>query len=183
MAGPEAAAAMAIGGAVTGGIAGKKQAEAQNAAIEAAIHNRIDIHGTQNKQMAQSLKLEKWKLNQAANANEARIRVLTGERGIGEAGTALALERQNELDRGVNQRIMHMNFRNQREMSHKNLQADVIRLSSSAENAGMAMLSGAAGGASTGLAIGGLATEAGLPELKPFTAIGLGGLFNGGSTG
>lgn len=162
---PFTMAILTIGSAAASGAMSASAASQQNKAIRRAMKSEQEAADLQTDQLHASFNKGRADNLKKASALEGHIRVLSGAKNIGTPGTTEALLRQKDYDEAENAIVMEENYLNQAERVRSGLQANLNTLASRSQNKLIAGISGAVGGAGTGLQIGLGLKEAGI--LKP----------------
>jgi hypothetical protein len=109
----------------------------------------------QQQQLAERAGLERLRNERQAAQAMGRIRASAAESGVSLAsGSVMSLENQAIADQTLNQQIIDQNFQNQVARVRSGAEANLATLSSQHQSPILAGISGALGGAQTGLAIG-----------------------------
>jgi len=148
-------ATLAIAGAAAAGATAYEGVRKQNAAIEASQRAQGEAAGLQQQQLTEAAALERNKRINEANMIRSRLRVSAGERGVGMAGSTAAFMRQLDYAASMNMAIINRNLANQNRAVMSGAQANIAALTAGLGNRLLSAFSGALGGASTGLQIGG----------------------------
>lgn len=154
MTGPEIIG-LAIASAALSAGAGTFTAVSQNQAVkrqQSAVRRAAKVQQTQ---MAAAAELEREKRFQEARQVQARIRVASGESGLGIGGTTAALIRQADIDRAANEEIARKNLAMNLENVQSQAQATIAGLGGNLVNPIIQGVRGGIGGFDTGLRIGG----------------------------
>jgi len=107
-----------------------------------------------SQQVRDQASIEKLKVMRRAAQIRGRLQLAGAESGLGDFSSLDALERQNQIDTGLNLDILEKNTQNTQGLIGSQLGSELARISGSYRNELLAGFQGALGGAEQGLVIG-----------------------------
>ncbi len=146
---------LAVGLAAAGAGTSVMAARSQNKAIEQQMDAQAKAAGIQQQQLTQQAAVEQTQREREADAIRGRIRVANAESGFGTGGgTFGALMQQADFDEAFNLQILDNNLSNNLAAVKTGADANLASLESKTQNVLLQGITGAIGGASTGLSLG-----------------------------
>lgn len=132
---------------------GAAQASQQRSAIKRSASSAYRAADAQNTQDAAAARLEQAKRLREAQIARGRLYALAAERGVGDAGSVAALDRQISLDNSLNQQIIATNQYNQSLRVRSQYEATTAELSARAPSLFLSAFNSGLQGFQTGLQI------------------------------
>jgi|AACY02.16.fsa_nt_gi hypothetical protein len=166
------AAAVSIGATIASTAGAIASASARNAAIRRSMQAQARAAQTQRRQLSEQAGIEIQKEERRAQQIQGRLRVASGEAGVGIGGSYSLLQQQAAFDQGRNVDIVNQNLQNQADLVSTGAQANLASMSSNYQSPILSGFTGALSGLSTGLSIGGAVNSfdrlGNTPEPEPF---------------